>query len=60
MKIGDYVRITSIGCPGFGYIMGFDSWKDECGVYEMIEILCDNGYPTWLPDDEFEVIDENR
>jgi len=57
MKIGDYVKITCWATISFGFIMGFEIWEDEDMSYEMVELLCDNGYPMFLPDDSFEVID---
>jgi hypothetical protein len=58
MSIGDYVKVTGCanGCQ-FGYIMGFDTWTDEVGDFEMIEVLSDGAFgQVWLPADILKVV----
>ena len=59
MRIGDLVKLNVWGVT-YGIIMGFELWDDEDGSFEMVEVLADNGYPTFLPRDEMEVISESR
>ena len=60
MKIGDYVLTHCYDHDNFyAYILSFDLWVDEKGDYEMVELLCDNGYIAYLPPDAFEVISES-
>ena len=53
MKVGDLV---STHCGNYGYITCIATWEDDYGPYEMIELMLDTGSLTFLPNDEFEVI----
>lgn len=59
MKIGDLVKLEVWGVT-YGIIMGFETWDDEDGSFEMIEVLCDNGYPSFLPRDVMVLVNESR
>jgi hypothetical protein len=56
MKIGDYVKMND--SSEYAYIQSFMVWKDECGEYEMVELLMNNGHLHVTASDTYQVVNE--